>query len=443
MKHILLFGAGKSASVLIDYLLDNAAANNWHVTVVDADAQLVLQKTKQHPASTAVAANVAQENERQALIKNADVVISMMPPFLHILIATDCIEFGKHLLTASYADDAIKALAPQAAAKGILFLCEMGLDPGIDHMSALQLLENIKAAGATITSFKSHCGGLVAPESDDNPWHYKISWNPRNVVLAGKAGASYLLNGQHYDEPYETLFNANRFINTGDANIGNLSYYPNRNSLPYIDLYQLQSAQTFVRTTLRYQNFMYGWNHIVALHLTDEVGYYETNELSIAAFFKQHFERFNIKQLFKNSYNANTAIEKIIEKQLQFLGINDDTTLINKGFASAADVLQFLLETKLILHPHDKDMIVMQHEIEYDLHQTKHYITSSCIVYGEDAIYTAMAKTVGLPLGIAAKLILNGSIQLTGLHLPIIKAIYEPVLHELAVNGIQFIETKN
>ena len=294
MKNILLFGAGKSASVLIEYLTENAVENNWFITVVDADKKLIEQKTKLHPLSSAIEADITHDILRSKLIENCDLVISMMPPFLHILIAKNCVQFSKHLLTASYADEDIKMLAKEAKNKGIVFLCEMGLDPGIDHMSAMKLIDEIKHKGGNITSFKSHCGGLVAPESDDNPWHYKISWNPRNVVLAGKAGAEYKMNGEMIKEEYENLFNAERMIETSDKNLGALSYYPNRNSLSYIDLYELHNVETFVRTTLRYRDFMLGWKNIIDLKLTDEDIVYQSDDLTIAGFFQLHFDRHNL-----------------------------------------------------------------------------------------------------------------------------------------------------
>ncbi|MEQ1553488.1 MAG: saccharopine dehydrogenase C-terminal domain-containing protein [Ferruginibacter sp.] len=433
MKNILLFGAGKSASVLIDYLITNAAENNWHVTIVDADKKLIEQKTKNHLSTTAIEANITNDILRIELIKNSDLIISMMPPFLHIHIAKDCATYAKHLLTASYADEQIKALSNEVKNKGIIFLCEMGLDPGLDHMSAMQIIDTIKNNGGKITSFVSHCGGLVAPQSDDNPWHYKISWNPRNVVLAGKAGAEYVQDSNQIVEKYETLFNANRTINTADENIGELSYYPNRNSLPYIDLYNLHDAKTFIRTTLRHKDFMLGWKTIIDLKLTDEDIIYQSDDMSLANFYATHFTQNEITLKLSDK-------DKI---RLQFLGLNDNDTIINKGKISAADGLQFALEKKLVLSPTDKDMIVMQHEIEYELASQKQKTISSLVVYGKDSIHTAMAKTVGLPLGIAAKLILNGSINLSGIHLPIIKEIYEPVLKELEPNGVVFKEVNS
>ncbi len=504
MKTIVLFGAGKSATVLIDYLIEEASANNWQVIIADASKELVVSKTNNADCTEAVECDITNNEQRIALIQKADIVISMMPPALHYLIADDCITYKKNLLTASYVDDKIRSRQSEIENNNLLFLCEMGLDPGIDHMSAMKLIDEIKSTGGTITSFKSHCGGLVAPESDDNPWHYKISWNPRNVIMAGKAGAVYKMNGHIVKENYEELFEVDRGVPFNEE-VGFLSYYPNRDSLGYIDTYRLQTADTFLRTTLRYPDFMYGWNNVIELKLTDETIEYETDGLSLAAFFKKHFEKVNfgewvntklkerlafVKTLSENLQkmieaeeeqeevkkedpefegikdfsivNEEGEIEKIdLEetksraafaiahkmheanltlKQLFFLGADDDDTIINKGKCSAADVLQFAAEKKLALLPEDKDMIVMLHEIEYETAGIKSEVSSSLMVKGEDSLRTAMAKTVGLPLGIAAKLILNGTIKLTGLHIPTVKEIYEPVLKELEMKGIKFDE---
>ncbi|MBS1741476.1 MAG: saccharopine dehydrogenase NADP-binding domain-containing protein [Bacteroidetes bacterium] len=502
MNTILLFGAGKSASVLIDFLVKESQQNNWKFIIADADKKQVLAKTNNSPFAEAVALNILDDENRRTLVQRADIVISMMPPSLHILIAKDCVEFGKHLLTASYLDAQIKGLEKEVKDKGLFFLCEMGLDPGIDHMSAMQLFDEIKAEGGEVTSFKSHCGGLVAPESDNNPWHYKISWNPRNVVLAGKAGAVYKFNNEMVKEDYEVLFDADRKVATGNDEVPVLSFYPNRDSMPYIDLYQLHHAETFVRTTLRYPDFMHGWKNIIELKLTDETVQYQTDGKTLQDVFREHLEKNGFgewlehnlsnklaetKALLENLVKIMEAEEKatesgealpdnfmvvsetgdlknievdeiktnaaaamaekmheanLIMKQLFFLGLNDNETLVNKGLCSAADILQFALEKKLVLEPGDKDMIVMLHEIEYTTGGSKKSIHSSLIVKGEDHIHTAMAKTVGLPLGITAKLMLQGKLNLTGLHIPVIKEIYEPVLEALKKHDVIFYETR-
>lgn len=503
MKQILLFGAGKSATALIDYLIANSENENWHITIADTDAALIEAKTGLATCTTAVAVDVYHESDRQQLVQNADIVISLLPPALHILVATDCVQSGKNLLTASYADDAMKALADEAAQKGVLLLCEMGLDPGIDHMSAMQMIDAIRAAGGQVTSFYSHCGGLVAPESDNNPWHYKISWNPRNVVMAGKAGAIYKLNGEIITETYEAIFNQFDFLEGDD--MGDWCWYPNRDSLSYMPLYGLQDCATFIRTTIRKLEFMYGWKNLLALQLTDEEVKYETDGMSIAEFLRQHFTEHNFTDWITTKLSAqfsslNDTLDKTIQllkkeeemleesegeeeerkdnflmvdddgnlkdvslqeekqqaagniaarlyesnmllQQLFYLGMKDDETIINRGRCSAADVLQFILEKKLPLLPDEKDLVLMIHEIDYENEEGRFHKRATLRLEGENGIRTAMAKTVGLPLGIAARLILNGKINLTGLHIPISKEIYQPVLRELAAAGIEFVET--
>lgn len=429
VKHILLFGAGKSATVLIDYLKSACAENGWRLTVADSNYELAASKTGGHNCATPLAVNIENAEQRSALIQTADLVISMMPAFLHNLIAGDCIESGKHLFTASYVDEGMKGLHETIKNKNLFFLCEMGLDPGIDHMSAMQIIHKIEEEGGKVNSFESHCGGLVAPESDDNPWHYKISWNPRNIILAGKAGAVYRENNEEKHLVYEQLFSGNRLVDVpGDTAY---AYYPNRDSLSYAPLYGLEQTHTFVRTTLRHPDFSKGWKYIVDCKLTDEEKVYNTDGMTVSGFYKKHFERYGLPLLTEQDTLYN---------QLSFLGLNDETP-IDKGLCSAADVLQFIAERKLALQPHDKDMIVMLHEIGYIINNEQHEIKSSLIVKGEDSLHTAMAKTVGLPLGIAAKLFLEGKINETGLHIPVIPSIYEPVLDELKKFGIEFNET--
>lgn len=434
MKHILLFGAGKSATCLIHYLVQLVQEEQWQLTVADGDRTLAESKTGNAPGTRVSVVNIEQDvTERQKLVQDADIVISLLPPHLHQVIALDCLEAGKNLLTASYAGPALQELDNRVREKGLLFLCEMGLDPGIDHMSAMQLFTGIKAKGGIIRSFKSHCGGLVAPESDNNPWHYKISWNPRNVVLAGKAGAIYRENGQTCTLAYTNLFKKGGTVTIPGT--GELSWYANRDSLGYIPLYALEEAETFIRTTLRHPDFLTGWQIIQELNLADETVKYDTTGITLQQFYAEY-------TLFNDLSNVLDNVTPLQKEQLLFLGWTDGETLINKGMCSAADVLQFSLEQKLKLLPGDKDMIVMMHEIEYRLpgEEQDRYIGSSLVVLGEDALRTAMAKTVGLPLGIAAKLVLKDVIQKTGVHIPVSSDIYTPVMAELATHGIVFHE---
>ena len=441
--HILVFGAGKSATVLIDFLKKTITQNNWLLTVADSNLATVLAKLDGHPGSTGLQINIEDQDARKSLVKSASIVISMMPPSLHYLIAEDCLEFGVNLLTASYLDDKTKALSQQIEEKGLLFLYEMGLDPGIDHMSAMQIIHDIQSKGGLINSFRSHCGGLVAPENDDNPWHYKISWNPRNVVLAGSAGARYLEQGEEVAMPYHGLFNNEETLDI--PGLYPLGFYPNRDSLSYIPIYGLESANSFVRTTLRYPEFLKGWAGILHLGLTDQSHIYQFDQLSIAAFFKLHIERLALTNWMDSLEEQSTheAMAAHFLEQLNWLGLHDQDTLLPMTQGTAADVLQFLLETKLALLPGEKDMIVMQHEFDYQIGTETHSLKSSLVCIGEDDQHTAMAKTVGLPLGIAAKLIVENQIQLKGLHIPILPQIYEPVLAALKAEGIEFQETKS
>lgn len=493
-----MFGAGKSSTALIKYFLRHAPAENWQLTIADANLAAIKEKIGDSPFGKAVLLDITREAERNALIEAADIVISLLPPSLHILVAKDCLLHKKSLLTASYVDEQIRDMKEDIEKAGVLFLCEMGLDPGIDHMSAKKLIDTIHAEGGKITSFLSHCGGLVAPESDDNPWHYKISWNPRNVVMAGKAGAIFKQDGAIKELEYEGLFGEKRYVLL--PGLDAFCWYPNRDSLSYIPKYGLEETDTFIRTTLRHPDFIFGWKNIIDLKLTDETSLYETDGKNLVQFFEEHMQQngfsewlesklheqfdstkillselvnlvkleeeaadkgidpvhkfmlvdekgdlqnIDIDQLKINAaatladrmHNANLTL-----KQLFYLGMDDEKTLINQGRCSAADVLQLTLEQKLFLQPTDKDMVVMLHEIEYEKSDAKFKTTSHLVVKGEDAVHTAMAKTVGLPLAIAAKLILNGTLTCKGLHIPVSKEIYEPVLKELEADDICFTE---
>ena len=424
LKTVLLIGAGKSATVLINYLLKETELYKWKFIIADANKEQVLAKTNNSRFAEVLQLDITNDKQREKIIQRAHVVISMMPPSLHFLIAKDCVELRKHLLTASYMDDQMKSLKDEIHHRKLLFLCEMGLDPGIDHMSAMKIIHELKAAGAKINSFKSHCGGLVAPDSDNNPWHYKISWNPRNVVMAGSAGAEFRLNGEKQHLDYERLFDNAETV-TVDG-LDPLAFYPNRDSLSYIPVYKLPEAANFIRTTLRYPAFFIGWNAIVNAGLTNDSTAIDVAGLSFAKWSEPVLP-------FVNENN---------QPLLAFLGFFDEEPV--PAYAkTSADILQFLLETKLAMAAGDKDMVVMLHEFEYELKGQQKFLQSSLVVKGEDNLQTAMAKTVGLPLGIAASLLLNDELKIRGLYIPIVPDIYEPVLKELEAQGIQFVEKRS
>ena len=327
----------------------------------------------------------------------------------------------------------MKSIAKEIENKQLLFLCEMGLDPGIDHMSAMELIDRIKSQNGKITGFKSHCGGLIAPESDNNPWHYKISWNPRNIILAGKAGAVYLENGQEKSKKYFSIFENCPLIQA--PRWGELSYYPNRDSLSYIKTYQLEGVQDFVRTTLRHPVFCEGWNLIVQMGLTNE----ETLEKpfsTVSEWFEHQLSFSNVLPIW-NKANEDAKIKN----QMDYLDFHSNLK-IPDTCTSNASILQYILETKWALSKTDKDAVVMMHEIDYLLDGKKHAIQSSLVLTGKDQEHTAMASTVGLPLAIAAEAYLKGQIQLTGLHIPTLPSLYQPILAKLKEEGIEFYEAE-
>lgn len=439
MRNILLFGAGKSATCLIDYLLANAPRQKWHVTIADHDLMLIKAKTGKSYYVTPAAINMEDAAARQPLIQEADLVISLLPAQLHILVARDCLQFGKNLLTASYIDPEVKKLEKDIEAAGLLFMYEMGLDPGIDHMSAMKLIHSIEKKGGQMTSFKSYCGGLISPESNDNPWQYKISWNARNIVLAGKSGATFKEKGKVKELTHEQLFDQSKTIQI--PQLGKLAYYPNRDSLAYMDVYNLHDIPTFMRATLRYPDFCEGWSTLIKLGLTEDDHKQGTDNLTYFNWASQQLTIDNDLSPEENmaQYLGVSNKSKII-RQLKYLGLlNGD--VINQGEQSNANILQHVIEHKLVMSPTDKDMIVMMHEIEFERRGMSTRLHSYMIVQGEDNLRTAMAKTVGLPLGIMAKMILQDKVPLKGLHIPVSPDIYNPVLKELEEFDIRFEES--
>ncbi|MFS8083427.1 MAG: saccharopine dehydrogenase C-terminal domain-containing protein [Ginsengibacter sp.] len=437
MKKILLFGAGKSATYLIEYLGALCDEHNWKFIVCDVNVDVASAKVKIFTNAIVLPVDVGNHSERKAVIQDAEIVISMLPPHLHLLVAKDCILFKKNLLTASYIDEEIEKLRDEIVGSDLLFLYEMGLDPGIDHMSAMRMIDSIKNDGGEIKSFISHCGGLIAPESDDNPWHYKFTWNPQNVVLAGKKGASYLEMGKSISLKYDEVFSKNN-PPVKLPGLPELAFYANRDSFDYIPKYGLQGVETFIRTTLRYPAFISGWEKLIRMDLVNINDDSEINNCkSYGEWYSLKKEQFLMSQ--NASFDYDHFFDKEFNEQLAYLDISNSKTIEMKEFTSAK-LLQVLLEKSLKLNPSDHDMIVMLHEIEFTRNGNSQWHRSYMVLEGIDPIHTAMAKTVGLPLGIAAKLILLKKINLKGLHIPIVREIYEPVLDELKNHNIYFVD---
>jgi saccharopine dehydrogenase-like NADP-dependent oxidoreductase len=440
MKNILIIGAGRSSTSLIEYLLKQSEHNQWKITIGDVDEQLAKEKCGGHANATAIRFDSKDEQSRRELVKKQNLVVSMLPAFMHGDVARDCVEFGVHLATASYVSREMLALNDEAKQKNTILLNECGLDPGIDHASAMKIIHELREKGAQITSFKSYCGGLVAPESNDNPWGYKFSWNPRNVILAGQGTAQYLQDGTLKCLPYNRLFAESERVNMGEH--GEFDAYANRDSISYIDVYQLKDIKTMLRGTLRQKGFCKAWNVFVRLGWTDDStvikGANAYTYAQILDFFLPSGNG-NLKQRLSGFMGADWDEE--IEKMMEYLDLFSDKKIqLNEG--TPAQLLQHLLEEKWKLKAGDKDMIVLQHLFEYTLpgEKTPKKLISSLVVKGKDQKHTAMALTVGLPLAISVKNILNGKIKLSGVQIPIHAEIYKPLLSELSELGIDFTE---
>ncbi len=439
MKKVLILGAGLSSSSLIKYLLDNSKEHNWKIRVGKRSVEEAKRKINGHENGEAFKFDIFNEPQRIEEIKNADVVISMLPARFHHMVAEKCVEFGKHMITASYVSKEIKALHQKALDKNILLLNEIGVDPGIDHMSAMKVIDEIKAKGGKMTTFKSSTGGLVAPKFDNNPWNYKFTWNPRNVVVAGQSVAQYLDHGKYKYVPYNQLFRRTEKMSILD--VGDFEMYPNRDSLSYRETYNLQDIPTILRGTLRRPGYCAAWDVFVQLGTTDDTYTVENSEnLTYREFinlFLPHNETDSIEEKICNY----VGIEKESEtyKRLEWLGIFENKK-INLPKATPAQILQKLLEEKWAFGEDDKDMIVMQHQFDFTLNGKNKRITSSLVVIGTDQVHTAMSITVGIPVAIATKLLLTGVIEKRGVIVPTMKDVYEPVLNELEEYGIHFIE---
>lgn len=429
-------GAGKSATVLIEFLLSQAPQFSWKVQVADANLSAAKLKIGTSMWGEGVKLDVTEDDPRRVLIGQADLVISLLPPQLHILVARDCLLLGRSLFTASYIDEEVKQLAAEIEKKGLLFLYEMGLDPGIDHMSAMALVDEIKSKGGNILSFISHCGGLVATDSDNNPWHYKISWNPSNVVQAGKNGALYRWNSKTVQLNREELFAEIRPATIQHAE--SLAWYPNRNSLSYLELYGLDNITTFIRTTLRHPNFIKGWHRLVQLGFTQDNPIIISRNTTYADLVQQ----FLAVNKFQIDFNQMIENDDELAQLFQSLGFMDTDSIAQKNEYSPATFLQECLEKNLKMEAVDKDRVVMQHEIIYELNGQKRQLVSTLDIEGADAIHTAMAKTVGLPLALAAVSFLKGELQMKGLKVPIHSTIYKAILPKLKALGIHFQESE-
>jgi saccharopine dehydrogenase-like NADP-dependent oxidoreductase len=440
MEKVLVLGAGRSATSLISYLLDQAEKFDWQIVVADYALQLAEDKVKNHPKGQAIAFDINNEAQRDEVIAKADVVISMLPAKFHVVVAETCLNFSKHLITASYVSDDMKALSEQAEEKGLLFLNECGLDPGIDHMSAKKVIDQIRDKGFELRAFESFTGGLLKPnKEEDNPWEYKFTWNPRNVVLAGQGEVKFIQEGRYKYIPYTKLFRRTETIHI--PGFGYFEGYANRDSLQYMDVYDLEGIQTLYRGTLRRPGFCKAWDVFVQMGATDDTYQMEAVDKMTHRQFINTFLSYNPHDSveLKLAHYLKLEMDGPEMHKMRWLGMFEDTVVgLQKG--TPAQVLEHILKKKWTIGEEEQDQIVMWHLFDYIDGDQHKQVRSAMVADGEDASITAMAKTVGLPLGIATKLLMQGKIEARGVQIPITPEFYNPILEELETLGFSFIE---
>jgi saccharopine dehydrogenase (NADP+, L-glutamate forming) len=438
MKEILVLGAGRSSSSLISYLRERAVSHQWKVTVGDLSLEAARQRIRE-PFGEAVRFDINDKVSSYHLIEKSDIVVSLLPATFHPNVAKLCVDLRKHFLSASYVSDEMQSLHHDAIKKEILLLNECGLDPGIDHMSAMQIIDAIKRKGGTLKSFESFTGGLIAPETDPgNPWRYKFTWNPRNVVMAGQGTAKFLLDGRFKYVPYQRLFQQ-----ITPVEISGVFYegYPNRDSLKYLSEYGLHGIRTLIRGTLRNEGFCKAWNTLVQLGCCDDSYVMDNVEQMSHRDFMDSFlgteSSLSVEEKFSKTFRLDPA-DPILER-IRWSGFFSDEKIGLKG-GTPAQILEYILNKRWRLVPGDRDLIVMWHRFVYQVNSTVKVITSHLSVRGDNEVETAMAKTVGFPLAIAVKLLLEGKLKHRGVVIPVHEEIYKPILNELNSFGISLTE---
>ena len=441
MRKILIIGAGKSSSYLIKYLLDKVESENLHVTIGDVNVENAQNLVGKNSKANIIHLDVFDADSRTEAVNDADIVVSMLPARFHIEVAKDCITYRKHMVTASYVSKEMQMLDDDAKANNLVFMNEIGVDPGIDHMSAMQVIDRIRDNGGKMILFESFTGGLVAPESDNNLWNYKFTWNPRNVVVAGQGGAAkFLQEGQFKYIPYDRLFRRTEFLDVDDY--GRFEAYANRDSLKYQHVYGLDNIKTLYRGTMRRVGFSRAWNVFVQLGMTDDSYTIDDSANMSYRDFVNAFLPYSPTDSVELKFRHALKIDQddIVWDKFLELDIFNPNKMVELDKATPAQILQKILMDSWTLNSEDKDMIVMYHKFGYELLGKKHQIDATMVVVGEDQTYTAMAKTVGLPVAMATMDILNGKIKTPGVQIPISREVYTPILEELETYGVQFKE---
>jgi len=440
MKQILVLGAGLSATYLIEKLLAQSAANNWFITVAEKNLSLAEKAVARHPNGAAIPFDINNAELRATHIKKADIVVNMLPPVFQVMIAADCVHYGRHMISASYQSREMNDLNMDAVRKKVLILTEMGLDPGIDHMMAISLIEEVRERGGKIKAFKSYGGAIPAPDSLTNPLKYFITWNPRNIVMAGEHGAQYLEKGKVKLVPLHGVFQDSWGIDV--KGLGVMEVYPNRESMSYRSLFDIQYADTIIRGTIRYPGWCETWSQIVKLgipneNLTISVTEGMTYRDFVELFIPIEVSGSDLEQ--RVAYYLGINPTGTIMSNLKWLGLFSEKPL-KSNCRTPAEVMIDLVKDKLVVNEGSRDMVVLINELYafFEDTQKKEKITQTFIEKGDAEGHTAITRTVGLPLSIGVKLILSGDLTITGCHLPTHRAIYIPTLQALKKEGLVF-----
>ncbi|MBW1616669.1 MAG: saccharopine dehydrogenase NADP-binding domain-containing protein [Deltaproteobacteria bacterium] len=435
-KNILLLGAGLVAGPMARYLLKQP---NINLTVADEFIDKAEKLTDNRPNSRAITLNVKDKEALNKEVAASDIVVSLLPWTLHPIVAKLCLEHKKHLVTASYVKEEMQSFDSEAKEKGLIFLNEIGVDPGLDHMAAMKVINSVKKAGGEITSFYSYCGGLPSLESNTNPMGYKFSWNPEGAMLAANNDGQYLKDGQIIKVSSKELFRHYWFLEI--PNIGVFEAYVNRDSVPYLDIYNIKNAKSIYRGTLRNPGHCETWDCLKRLNLLDSNKKFDLSAMSPY-------------EVITDIINGSASD---LKKDLAaFLGVVDHSVIIKKiewlgllskeklplASGTAFDMFAHILKQKLSAQKDDTDLLVQHHEFIAEYPNKKEQIASTLSAIGIKGGDSAMARTVGLPAAIGVKLIAENKIDLTGVHIPVLPQIYEPVLNELETMDIKFTETK-
>jgi saccharopine dehydrogenase-like NADP-dependent oxidoreductase len=438
MKRIVIFGAGMVAGAHVEYLLGQP---DFEVTVASRTVSKAEALVKGRPRGRAVQVNSDDPAALEALIRESDLAVSLLPYAYHPVVARLCLAHGVHMVTTSYVKEAMAQLDPAARQAGIILLNEIGVDPGIDHMTAMRVIHKVQAAGGRVAKFVSWCGGLPAPEANTNPFGYKFSWSPRGVLLAGKNPAHFRWDGQDVVISGAELFDHYWTVpvEVEGETIG-FDGYPNRDSLPYMTTYGITSPDTFFRGTLRYAGWCQILRKIADLGLLDEQPLEGTAGLSYA--------QLTARLVGSEGHNLRAALAAYLDLSLDspvldhlaWLGLLGSDPL-PAGATAPIDILTATMLEKMRYQPGERDMLILRHEFLAEYADRRERITSTMIDFGIPNGYTSMARTVGLPAAVAAAMILRGEISLVGVQIPVVPEIYEPVLAELEAQGIRFVET--